>query len=470
MLPLLIVLIIIAALAIIYLGLCIALRDPLLNLRFDFEKLKAIPRQFNKDFLWGSATSAYQVEGNCLNTNWAQFESAVDEEGKPKIEGGQKAGAACDQWNLYKEDIKLMKDLSLNTYRFSVEWSKVEPKMGEFNEAALDHYEEMVDELVGNGIEPMITLHHFTNPIWFEEKGAFLQDDSPSIFTRFAERVARRLGSKVKLWCTVNEPAIYAISGYYTGEFPPGLRDAGKAASVYLNTLHAHTAAYKTIKKIAPQSQVGMAVHVALFDPPHQWNLLDLLIARMLNNNLNETHFDYIVNGNFNFSLPGVVTRKYSGGDKQTFDFVGLNYYNNHFRVFRPFAKEQFVEVTKSPPERLTDRGWEIYPQGLYRALKMIRQYTDKPVYITENGLADAADTKRSRFIEDHLLVLNKAIADGMDIRGYYYWSLLDNFEWATGFSKRFGLYHVDFATQKRTLYEGSKRYTEIIKGKLTDI
>lgn len=464
MATLLIILLVLVLLVIIYIGLVLTFVERDLGLKFDYKKLKSLPWRFGKNFMWGSATAAYQVEGNCFNTNWYLFESAVDVHGNPKIEDGQKAGIACDEWNLYKEDIKLMKDIALNSYRFSVEWSKIEPRPGEFDESALDHYEQMVDELIGNNIEPMITLHHFTNPIWFEEKGGFLRDDSPELFARFSEKVVKRLGQKVKLWCTINEPAIFAVFGYFTGEFPPGLNDAKKAARAYLNMLHSHASAYKTIKKIKPDAQVGLVVHIALFDPPNKWNLLDVIIARMLNSNMNESHFEYITKGRFKFFLPGIVNESFSGDDNDTFDYVGLNYYTNHFRVFKPFAKEQFVEITKVAASELTDMGWAIYPEGLYRSLKMIRRHTDKPIYITENGIADAADTKRAKYIEDHLLVLNKAIHDGMDVRGYYYWSLLDNFEWAKGFNKRFGLYHVDFSTQKRTIYKGSYKYLEIIK------
>jgi len=461
---LLVVALVIGALVIVYIVLVLSLRERGLNLKFDFNKLKQAPLRFGKDFLWGSATAAHQIEGNCTNNNWFQFESAVDENGKPRILNGQKAGLGCDAWNLYKEDVQLMKALSLNSYRFSVEWSKIEPRPGEFDESALDHYEQEVKEMLANGIEPMITLHHFSNPIWFEDKGAFLQDDSPAIFTRFVERVVNKLGPLVKLWCTINEPAIYAVFAYFTAEFPPALTDARKAARVYRNLLLAHTAAYMTIKRIRPEAQVGLVVHVALFDPPNQWNLVDLLIARMLNNNMNNAHFQYLVEGSFDFSIPGMVSEKFRGGQKDAFDFIGLNYYTNHFRVFKPFDKEQFIETTKDPPEKLTDMGWAVYPEGMYRSLKLIASYTSKPVYIAENGIADRADTKRAKYIEDHLLVINKAIADGMNVKGYFYWSLMDNFEWAHGFDKRFGLYRVDFATRKRTLYEGSRKLSEIIK------
>ncbi len=464
MVTLIIIALILVILAVIYFGVLLWFRDPTVSLRFDFNRLKRDPLRFGKDFLWGSATAAHQIEGNCTNNNWFQFESAVDEQGKPRILNNQKAGIACDGWNLYKEDTQLMKALSLNAHRFSVEWSKIEPKQGQFDEAALDHYEKVVDELLANGIEPMVTLHHFTNPIWFEEQGAFLQENSPEVFVKFVDHVVRRLGPRVKLWCTINEPAIYAIFGYFTAEFPPAEKDAAKAAKVFRNMLLSHTSAYTAIKKIKPDARVGLVVHVAIFDPPNQWNLLDVLIARMLNRNMNESHFQYLVEGRFDFSIPGMVSESYKGGEKDTFDFVGLNYYTNHYRVFKPLGKEQFVEITKSPPDRLTDMGWEIYPEGLYRSLKMINRYTSKPIYIAENGIADANDTKRAKYIEDHLLVMNKAIADGMNIKGYFYWTLMDNFEWAHGFDKRFGLYRVDFSTLKRTLYEGSRRYLEMIQ------
>jgi len=451
-------------LTIVYFGVLFWFTDSDINLHLDFDELDGDSMHFGRDFLWGTATASHQVEGNCLNNNWFQFESAVDEYGKPRILNNQKAGIACNHWYHYKEDIQLMKALSLNAYRFSIEWSKIEPKPGNFDEAALDHYEHVVDELLANNIEPMVTLHHFTNPIWFEEQGAFLQENSPDIFARFVEHVIQRLGPKVKLWCTVNEPSMYAINGYFTAEWPPAVKDPQKAAIVFRNLLRAHTAAYTAIKQVEPQAQVGLVVAVAIYDPPNMWNLLDVVIAHLLHKNLNESHFTYLAEGHFDFSMPGLASESYKSEMKEACDFVGLNYYTRFLQRFRPFSDEHFVEVTDAPPEKLTDMGWEIYPEGLYRALKLITSYTSKPIYITENGIADENDTKRAKFIQDHLLVLNKALAEGMNIKGYFYWSLMDNFEWAHGFEKRFGLYHVDYSTQERTLREGSLKYLEIIK------
>jgi len=457
-------LLIIPVLAIIYFGLLFWYRERGTKISLDFNRLKDTPLYFSKDFLWGSATSSHQVEGNCKNNNWFQFESAVDEKGHPRISNGQKAGIACDHWNRYKEDIQLMKAVVLNAYRFSVEWSKIEPKPGEFDEAALDHYEQVVDELRTNGIEPMITLHHFTNPIWFEEQGAFLQEDSPEIFARFVECVAGRLGSKVKLWCTINEPTAYAFGGYFIGLFPPAQKNLQTAAIIMRNLLRAHTAAYTTIKKIQPQAHVGLVVVMMIYDPPNRWNLLDVVFSRLLSRNMSDSQIRYLTEGLFKYSIPRLASVSYKSDVRDTFDFIGVNYYTRFFWKLRPFGKRKLDIVRNTPPEKLTDMEWEIYPEGLYRVLKLATRYTSKPIYITENGIADDSDTKRAKFIEDHLLVLNKAITDGMNIRGYFYWSLMDNFEWAHGFEKRFGLYHVDYNTQKRTLRKGSRKYLEIIQ------
>ena len=324
-------LLVIPVLAIIYFGLLFWFRNRQTNLRLDPEKLKREPWRFGQDFLWGSATSSHQVEGHCTNNNWFQFESAVDEKGQPRISNGQKAGVGCDQWNRYQEDIQLMKALSLNAYRFSVEWSKIEPKPGQFDEAALDHYEQVVDELLANGIEPMVTLHHFTNPIWFEEQGAFLQDDSPDVFARFVEHVVRRLGPKVKLWGTINEPSAYAFGGYFVGIFPPAEKDLRKAAVVLRNLLRAHTAAYTGIKKIQPQAQVGLVVAMIIYEPPSRWNLLDVVFNRLLSRNMNDSHFGYLTEGHFRFSIPGAASQSYTSNTRDTFDFIGINYYQRFF-------------------------------------------------------------------------------------------------------------------------------------------
>jgi len=214
--------------------------DPEIGLVLDRSSLQIDSLRFGKDFLWGASTSAYQVEGNSMNCNWSQFEATLSPQGHPRIARGQTCGLAADHWSRYKEDIQLLKEMHLTAFRFSVEWSKVEPEEGVFVDSVMEHYQRVVDELRANGIEPFITLHHFTNPLWFERKGGFERDDSPEILARFAATVARRLGHRVRLWSTINEPNVYAVEGYYRGTFPPGHHDPAKAIVVLRNLLRAH--------------------------------------------------------------------------------------------------------------------------------------------------------------------------------------------------------------------------------------
>lgn len=446
-----------------YIGALFWVRDPGTALKFGRNELLKIPLLVPKGFLWGSATSAHQVEGGCTNNNWFLFESAVDDRGAPRILNGQKAGAAADHWNLYRKDIPLMRAISLNAYRFSVEWSKIEPRAGVFDEAALDHYARVVLDLRAAGIEPMITLHHFTNPIWFEEKGAFLQEDAPGMFARFARRVVERLGDSVTFWITINEPSVYALNGYLFGEFPPAEHNPQNAVRVLRNLLRAHTEAYRVIKSLTPRAQVGLAINFFVFDPPSDLSLYDVVSARLITRTTNESLLRYLCEGVFTFGIPGIAYETYRSEVTEAFDFVGLNYYTRFRTRINPFARMRQIPAQDHPPHQSTDMGWEIYPEGLYRALKTIQTYTPKPIYITENGIADKRDTKRAQFIEDHLLVMNKSIAEGVNVRGYFYWSLMDNFEWTFGYTKHFGLYHVDFTTQKRTLYGGSATYPGMI-------
>ncbi len=437
--------------------------DPDISMVLDRGYLQTDRLRFAKDFLWGAATSAYQVEGNCTNCNWSEFEKAIDPQGRPHIARGQRCGIADDQWNRYKGDIQLLKEMHLNAYRFSIEWSKIEPEEGVFVDSVLDHYERVVDELRANGIEPFITLHHFTNPLWFERKGGFERDDSPAILARFATKVARRLGPKVRFWSTINEPNVYAVEGYYMGNFPPAQHDPAKAIHVFRNMLRAHTACYQAIKQIRPEAHVGLATSVFIFDPPQRWNLLDVMLAHYLTKAFSISVIDYLNTGVFDFSLPGVGSDHFETGVSEGFDFVGLNYYTRFQYHLQPFSSEKMLPVQSLPRENLTDNGWEIYKEGLYRALHMISSRTAKPIYITENGIADDSDQKRASFIEDHVLTANRGIFDGMNVKGYFYWSLMDNFEWTDGFDVRFGLYAVDYETQKRTVRQGSLKYKEII-------
>jgi beta-glucosidase len=420
---------------------------------------------FTQDFLWGSATSSHQVEGGCTNNNWTRFERTMGPGGLPRIAGGQSAGIACDHWNRFREDIALMKSLGLNAYRFSVEWSKIEPEPGRFDKAALDHYNEVLAALHQAGIVPMVTLHHFTNPLWFEDSGAFGAEESPVAFGRFVGKVVESLGRQVKYWCTINEPTVYAVNGYITGEFPPGFHDPRQALRVLRNLLRAHGVAYRSIKREFPESLVGIPLSIFILEPARRYSILDRCRVKLAEHLVHASVLRYISTGRYRVVIPGLVREAIRDGNGPLHDFVGLNYYT---RFFLSFDGAGIAGVRTAPvpdPERVTDMGWEIFPEGMYASLQLVRKFTRKPIYVTENGIADEADTRRGPFISAHLDILDRAINDGIDVRGYFHWSLLDNFEWAHGFNKRFGLYEVNFTTQERKLRSSAGVLVRAIEG-----
>jgi beta-glucosidase len=419
---------------------------------------------YPKGFLWGSATSSHQVEGGSTGSNWTAFEDEKDANGCSRIAFGQRSGRACEHWERYKDDIRLMTNIGLNAYRFSVEWSKIEPEEGVFNQEALGHYEELVDALLAAGVTPMLTLHHFTNPLWFEKRGGFLSENSPDVFARFARVVYQRLAGRVPLWCTINEPAVFAVNGYFIGEFPPAHHSAKEAAIVLRNLLRTHSAVYAACKAANPAPAIGMATNMFVYEPASSWNPFDVAVARVADRNLNDAILEYLVDGRFRFGFPGVVRERMDAGIDHGCDFIGLNYYTRFFLHWSPLHPRVVLPVTKTSGGRITDMGWEVHPAGLGRMLDRIHRMTSKPIYITENGLADDSETLRTAFIKDHLAVVEKKLTEGLNLRGFFFWSLMDNFEWAHGFTKRFGLYHVDFTTQQRTLRTGSGAYREYIR------
>lgn len=416
--------------------------------------------RFPKNFLWGTSTSSYQIEGNIRNNNWWLFEANIQ---KKKIKTMHQYPESCLHWEKYKEDIQIMKRIGVNAYRFSLEWSRIQPEENVFDENAIQHYSDIIDELIKNDIKPMVTLHHFTNPIWFEEKGAFLNDEASKLFLNYIEQVIKAFKDRIELWCTFNEPSIYALNGYFTGLYPPGQKNVKIAAKVYGNILRTHSQVYNLIKSISPTSQVGLVLNYIIFEAPHPFNIMDVIAARYLNESINDSQLKYLQTGEFKFFFPLIVNEKFSTNHKESFDFIGLNYYTRSFLKFRLNKKKMFEVLISESKNGHSDLNWEIYPEGLYRALYRIKKFTDKPIYITENGIADALDTKRGKFITDHLNVLIKAIADGYDIRGYFHWTLLDNYEWVDGFDAKFGLVEVNLHTQERKIKESAKIYSEII-------
>ena len=433
--------------------------------RWNWDKIKTEKIYFPNNFMWGTATAAHQVEGNNTNNNWYRFEHQKDSNGKPRIHNNDKSGLAADHWNRYKEDIDLMNELGVKYYRFSIEWSKIEPKNGIFNEKALEHYRELCTTLIDSGLTPVVTLHHFTHPIWFEDLGGFEKEENIKHYLEFSEFVFNKLSDLVPFWCTINEPAVYVSQGYFNGVFPPGKKDPVLAGQVMKNLLNAHVAVFRHLKTLpnGMNVQIGLVKNITQFDPLRRWHILDWYFSGILNDIFTNNTINLLTTGDFNFYLPGMANISYKNTDAiGAIDFIGLNYYSRwhvkgHLNTATPFTFET------RPEDIQTDMPYSIYPEGFYRAIQTISKL-NKPIIITENGIADNKDDRRELFIERYLYALYKAIMDGYDIRGYFYWTLMDNFEWAEGYAMKFGLYEVDFTTQKRELRKGSLAFSKIVK------
>ena len=421
--------------------------------------------RFPKSFIWGTATAAHQVEGNNTNNNWYHWENQFDENNKPRIHDGDKSGIATDHWNRYLDDIRLMTELGISHYRFSIEWSRIEPKNGKFNQKAIQHYRDLCNSLLKNNITPVVTLHHFTHPMWFEDIGAFEKKENIDHFIEFSEFVFNNLKDLVPMWCTINEPSVYVSQGYFNGIFPPGKKNPVLAGRVLENLLYAHTKTYKYLKGLdgGENVEIGLVKNIFQFDPLRRWHLLDWFYSKVLNNVFTHSSLDYFKNGYATFSLPGMVRRKMINNDAiGAMDFIGLNYYSRMHVKGQASLSEPFL-FEKRPQDIQTDMDYALYPEGFYKALHTI-SILKKPIYVTENGVADRGDNIRKIFIKRYLYALNKAIRDGLDIRGYFYWTLMDNFEWAEGYKMKFGLYQVNFITQARTLRESSRLFVDIVK------
>ncbi|MEZ5009004.1 MAG: family 1 glycosylhydrolase [Chitinophagales bacterium] len=438
-------------------------RDPLL--KWNWSKIDTSQKSFPKDFVWGVASAAHQVEGGHQDiNNFGWWEKQVDENGVSRILNNDKSGLACDHWNRYPEDIQLMKKLGVSSYRFSVSWSKIMPEKDRIDSSALQHYVNLCDSLIAEGITPMVTFHHFTHPLWFHEIGAFEKEENIQYFVDFSELVFNTLKDRVTQWCTINEPGVYMFSAYFAGEFPPGVSDPVLASKVLENLVKSHVAIYKRIKSLpgGDQAQIGIVKNMMQMDPLRKYNIMDQLIKYSADANYNEVLLEVFKSGKFHFNMPTIINYNSTIEEApNTLDFVGLNYYSHYAFKFTGNLDES-LQPLPFPGETMTDMDYGMYPEGIYRAIKRISEL-GKPIFITENGLADAEDNRRAEFIDKYLYAVSKAIEDGYDVRGYYYWSLMDNFEWHLGFGERFGLYEVNFETQERTLRLGAQKYVDII-------
>ncbi len=407
-------------------------------------------------FLWGTATSAHQVEGGNVWNDWARFEAEPF-----RIKDGARSAIAADHWNRVADDITLMQAIGANAYRFSVEWSRVEPQEGSWNDAAWSHYEDEVAGLRAAGIAPMVTLLHFTLPAWLAERGGVTAADFPTRFAGFAAEAGRRLGPELDLWCTLNEPNVQMYQGYVEGVWPPGMSDVNLAAEAFAGLLRAHGAAATALRAADPGSQVGVAMNMIVFDPASRWSLPDWIAAREADAGFNWSFYDSIRKGRILLDLAGFPKLDEPlPGLAGSVDYLGLNYYRRNLVGFTPGAPGM-VTVLPGPGPR-SHSGVEIYPEGLLRLLRRAWKRYRLPIYVTENGVADSSGTLRPAFIRSHAYAVGRALAEGINVRGYFHWSLLDNFEWAEGFGPRFGLYRVDYGTLERSLTPGVEEFARL--------
>jgi len=433
------------------------------ELRWNWDEIDCSKISFPKSFMWGTATAAHQVEGNCEN-NWSEFEKGSKSDGSPNIKDSQISGLACDHWNRYKEDIKLITKLGVKHYRFSLEWSKIEPEMGKYNQDSINHYSNLIDTLLENNIKPVITLHHFAHPIWFDKLGAFKKTENISHVISFSKKVFEEYSDRVEYWCTINEPGVVAVQGYFTGMFPPGLKDGGMTANVFKNLLESHIQIYNAIKnhRNGFKVKVGIVKNINQFDPWRRYNLLDWLWTICLNHIFNWSTINFFKTGKLKFRIPGLMWLTHKNLDAtKSLDFFGLNYYSHNHIKFNLFKKD-YSELKYNKKDIMTDMPYTIYAEGIYRAIQLVSSL-GVPILITENGVADKGDKVRSEYITKYLYAISRAIDEGYNVIGYYYWSLMDNFEWAFGYDMKFGLYSIDFNNQKRSLKKSSMKFIDIV-------
>ena len=420
--------------------------------------------QFPAGFLWGTASSSYQCEGGNTNNQWYRWEQ------QGRILTGDQCGVADNWWQNAERDFNLAEQMENNALRLSLEWSRIEPQQGKWDSAALDRYRAMLQDLRRRGMKPVVTLHHFTEPLWFVERGGFAKTANIRYFVDFVTRAVYALRDLCDFWITINEPNIYAIQGYLLGAYPPGEQHLLRALHVLRNLLQAHVESFYAIRHIQPEGQIGLCLHYRLFDPANRLSLLDQAAAGLQNTFFNWAELQAMETGQFTFPLNWLLAplQKASGAR----DFHGVNYYTREMVRFDPAVPaELFGRRFVRPGAVRNDPGadnnfGEIYARGIYRILKSVYQRThgNKPIYITENGFSDAQDDRRPRAILEHLAMIHRAISEGIPVRGYLHWSLVDNFEWNDGWGVRFGLIELERPTMRRIPRASASMFGEICR------
>jgi beta-glucosidase len=388
---------------------------------------------FPTGFLWGTATSAHQVEGSNTLSDWWRWEKSSEDV--------ECSGAACEHYKRFRQDFELLKNtLHNNAHRFSLEWSRIEPKPGIFSRKEITHYRNVLLKLKELRVKTIVTLHHFVNPAWFVDLGGWEKKQNINYFLEYVSRCVSEFGELVDYWVVINEPNIYIQMGYIQGTWPPQEKNLLKALKVYKNMAGAHKKAYKIIHSVFPDAKVSSAIHLIYFRGS---GFLKKLLVGPAN---------FVVNDSFMF-----LTKKYH-------DYFPINHYVLHDLRLRDllFVKKGYGIDVKLLEGRGTDVGWPIYPRSIYEIVKLAWDRYRLPLIISENGIADETDKKRPAYIVDYLTWLHQAIKEGAGVLGYFHWTLMDNFEWHLGRSARFGLFRTDYKTQNRVPRKSAYVYAKI--------
>jgi len=403
-----------------------------------------MPKQilkFPSGFLWGASTSAYQVEGEITNdwSEWEKSEARIKQLKKiGKNPNDYICGQACDSYNRFAEDLKCLQELGVTSYRFSIEWSRIEPEEGKFSIQGINYYRNIIKLLKENKIETFVTLWHYPVPLWLRDFGGWQSEKIEKYFCRYAEKIVTEFKNEVVFWTTMNEPDIYCGYSYLNGKFPPNKKNPLAYWRALNRMIKVHRLVYKKIKAISPEAQIGVSKHNIYFEA-YRGRLVNVI-------------FKKIADWWWNFYFLNKI--------KNYQDFIGLNHYRRNLINYG---------FNKNENKVVSDFGWELYPSSIYFVLRDLKKY-HKPIYITEHGISDGQDKYRSWFIKECLKNVHLAIKQGVDVRGYSYWSLLDNFEWAAGWTQKFGLYEVDRKTFKRAVRPSSKLYAEICKNNYVEV
>ena len=437
---------------------------------------------FPAGFLWGAATSAYQIEGSPLADGagpsiWQRFAHTPG-----LMRDGDTGDIACDHYRRFRDDVVLMRELGLKAYRFSIAWSRVLPSgCGTVNPKGLAFYERLVDTLLENGITPMATLYHWDLPAALDDRGGWLNPDIAQWFAEYARVMVRALDDRIGMWATLNEPWVVTDGGYLHGALAPGHRNLYEAPIASHNLLRAHGAAVQAYRAEG-RHHIGLVVNL---EPkyPASASEEDMAATRRADAYMNRQYLDPVFLGRYPDEMQEIFGAAWPRWPQQDFDligqpldFLGINYYTRNVSKFDANVWPVRAAPVRQEGATYTETGWEVYPQGFTDTLNWVRtRYGALPLYVTENGaaFADPAstaagalpdDTQRVEYLRTHLRAVHAAVQDGCDVRGYFVWSLLDNLEWSLGFSKRFGIVHVDFATQRRTPKASARFYARVIE------